>query len=158
VSVHARRIVKAKHAAAAFSGDGARKYGGRWNSPGKPVVYVSSTMSLAILEMLVHHGSQELLKQYVLFEVTFDEGLLTAVDPAALPKRWRASPPAAAVQEVGDAWVAKGASVVLRVPSAIVPTEFNYLLNPAHPDFARIAVGPKQPVQFDPRLAGKPGF
>jgi RES domain-containing protein len=155
VTIHAWRIVKTKHAATAFSGDGAKQYGGRWNNPGDAVIYIAGSASLAMLEMLAHLGSQELIKRYVLFEVVFDDALMTAVDPAALPRTWRKSPPPAAVQQIGSDWIAGGRSAVLRVPSVIVPTEWNYLLNPSHPDFAKIAIGPRPPVQFDPRLIKK---
>lgn len=152
MTVRAWRIVKAKHSAAAFSGSGAKQFGGRWNSPGVAAVYVAGSASLAILEMLVHLQSQELMRCYVIFEVTFDEALVTAVDPAALPRNWRKSPPPAVAQQIGDAWFADAASAVLRVPSALVPTECNYLLNPLHPGFAEITIRPKQSVRFDPRL------
>jgi RES domain-containing protein len=152
MSVHVWRIVKAKHAVTAFSGEGAKAAGGRWNSPGAAVVYTAGSASLAMLEMLVHLGSQGLLKRYVLFEATFDESLVNRLDAADLPKSWRKSPSPPTVQQVGDAWLAEGCSVVLRVPSVLVPTEWNYLLNPAHADFAEIAVGRKQFVRFDPRL------
>ncbi len=146
------RIVKAKHAAPAFSGIGARLAGGRWNTPGHAVVYTAASASLAMLEMLVHLQSEELLKRYVLFEVTFDDSLVTTIAPASLPKTWRKSPPPTALQRIGDAWLAAGASAILRVPSVIVPAEHNYLLSPAHADFARIVIGPKMSAQFDPRL------
>ena len=150
--IRALRIVGAAFAAAAFSGEGARRAGGRWNSPGTAIIYTAGSEALAILEMLVHLQSQELLKRYVLFEVIFDETLLTVADVAALPQTWRESPPAPALQQVGDAWIASAGSAILRVPSVMVPTEWNYLLNPAHPDFQQITIGPKQPVRFDPRL------
>lgn len=155
MSVRVWRIVKAKHAAAPFSGEGAKAAGGRWNSPGMAVVYTSGSASLAMLEMLVHLESQDLLKQYVLLEATFDEALVTSLDPNDLPRSWRRSPPFPDVQQAGDTWLAEKRSAVLRVPSVVVPTEWNYLLDPTHADFDRIAIGPKQPVLFDPRLVNR---
>jgi RES domain-containing protein len=152
VNLHAWRIVKAKYAATAFSGDGARKYGGRWSSPGVAVVYAAGSPSLGMLEILVHVQSQDLLKRYVLFEVAFDEALMTTVDLTGLARTWRKYPPPAAEQRLGDGWISGAASAVLRVPSVISPLEWNYLLNPEHPDFRRIVIGPRKPVQFDPRL------
>ena len=153
MTIHAWRIVKAKHASTAFSGDGSNKYGARWNSPGAAVVYVASSTSLTMLERLVHfQSSKELLYHYVLFEVIFDEMLMTVADVATLPKTWRESPPAPALQQLGDAWIASAASAILCVPSAIVSSEWNYLFNPAHPDFQQITIGPQQPILFDPRL------
>lgn len=102
--------------------------------------------------MLVHLEAQDLLRRYVLFEVTFDESLVTSPERGDLPRGWRNSPPPVTVQELGDRWLEAGRSAVLRVPSVIVPTEWNYLLDPMHADFGRIVIGPKRAVQFDPRL------
>jgi len=156
MTLHGVRIVKAKHAATAFSGEGAKRFGGRWNTPGTAMVYTAGSASLAILEMLAHLNSHELMNRYVLFEVTFDDSLVTVVDPASLPRNWRKSPPSVSVQHVGDAWVVGAASAVLRVPSTIVPAEWNYLLNPAHVDFGAIKIGLRQSVRFDPRLIKTP--
>jgi RES domain-containing protein len=156
VKIHAWRIVKSREVAAAFSGKGARKFGGRWNSRGVAMVYTAGSASLAILEMLVNLQAPELMKRYAIIPVAFDDALVSEVDPAALPKAWRKSPPPAAVQRIGDSWVTGGGSAVLRVPSAVVPSEWNYLLNPAHPDFKSIIIGSKQTVQFDPRLIKPP--
>ncbi|MEI7768052.1 MAG: RES family NAD+ phosphorylase [Phycisphaerae bacterium] len=154
--IQAWRIVKTKHASGAFSGEGARLYGGRWNRPGRGMVYTAGSTALALLEMLIHLEPQELLKRYALFSVSIKAELVTNLDPATLPKAWWKSPPAASVQRIGTAWLIQNSSAVLRVPSAIVPNEWNYLLNPAHPDFAKVVIGPKQPVQFDPRLLKRP--
>jgi len=157
MTIDAWRIVKTKHSATEFSGNGAKTYGGRWNSPGVAVVYVSGSMSLALLETLVHIQSEDLLKhRYLLYKVTFNDSLVTAVDPATLPKNWRKSPSPARIQQIGDLWVARAKSAILQVPSPIVPTEWNYLLNPAHPNFTKITIAPNQPVQFDPRLIKTP--
>lgn len=150
------RIVKARLANTAFTGEGARLNGGRWNSPGVPMIYAASTISLAILEMLVHLQSRDLLLKYVLIPVTFDDSLVAEVGRKSLPRDWRASPVASEVQEIGDQWIAAHSSAVLRVPSAVVPTEANYLLNPNHPDFAEITVGEKQSIRLDPRLIKAP--
>jgi RES domain-containing protein len=104
MTIRAWRITKAKHSATAFSGDGAKTYGGRWNSPGTTVVYTSGSESLAILEMLIHLQAQDLMQRYVSFEVSFNQTLMTSVEPATLPKAWRRSPSSVAVQQVGDQW------------------------------------------------------
>jgi RES domain-containing protein len=156
MTLHAVRIVKARHAATAFSGEGARRFGGRWNTPGSALVYTAGSAALAILEMLVHLNAHELMNRYVLFDVSFDDSIVTTIDSAKLPKSWRKSPPPVSVQYTGDAWIAAGTSAVLRVPSTIVPAESNYLLNPAHLDFSSIKIGPRQPIRFDPRLVKTP--
>ena len=146
------RVVKRKHLKTAFSGEGARIYGGRWNNPGYAVVYTAEYQSLALLELLVHLESSELLRYYVAVEVRLAEGLIEKVDHAQLPKNWSAYPPPARLREIGDAWIVEQRSAVLRVPSAVVPGESNYLLNPAHPDFPKIPIGEPVPFRFDRRL------
>lgn len=149
------RIVKAARADSAFDGEGARRYGGRWNSPGAPLVYTAGSASLAALELLVHLQSSQLLLAYVAIPVDFDDALVEELDPASLPEDWRCHPAPVALQRLGDRWVAERRSAVLGVPSAVVPVpeESNSLLNPAHPDFDRIARGSPRPFRFDPRLA-----
>jgi RES domain-containing protein len=156
MTIRAWRITKARHAAGASSGNGARTFGGRWNSPGTPMFYTAGSTSLAILEMLVHLQAAELIRRYVLFEISFDDSLVIEIAPVRLPKGWRKSPPPRTTQFVGDRWILARDTAILKTPSAIVPSEWNYLLNPAHPDLKRIKIGPKQPIQFDPRLVKIP--
>lgn len=143
------RIVKEKHAATAFSGEGAAIAGGRWNSRGVRVVYASSTLALAALETLVHLNPPVWFK-YVAFPIEFPDALVTS--PRSLPADWTLEPPGPSSKAVGDAWVHASQSAVLAVPAAIIPSETNYLLNPMHPDFRRISIGKSQPFAFDPRL------
>jgi RES domain-containing protein len=152
VIVTAWRITKRKHARNAFTGEGARRFGGRWNHPGTAVVYAAQSQSLAALEMLVHLDSSELLEKYVFLPVELDEALITLVDLSRLPRNWRADPPPAEVKAVGDEWAASGTSVVLRVPSGLVPSESNFLLNPGHPDVGRLRIGKPLSFRFDSRL------
>ena len=151
--VSAWRIVKRHHAKKAFDGEGARLYGGRWNRPGVRIVYTAESRSLAALEMVAHLDSPELLDEYVVFEVGVPEPLITRVDLTRVPKNWRDNPPPPEVQEIGDAWVRAGTSAVLQAPSATLPAESNYLLNPRHPDFSRLRIGQPTRFLFDPRLA-----
>jgi RES domain-containing protein len=143
------RIVKEKHAATAFSGEGARLYGGRWNSAGTAMVYTSATKALAALETLVHLNPPVLFK-YVVIPIRFDEALVERVK--GLPAGWMEQPPPRSVQVIGDAWVRERRSAVLEVPSVIVPGEFHYLLNPVHADFRKVAMGKAEVFAFDPRL------
>jgi RES domain-containing protein len=151
--ITAWRIVKRKHARTAFTGEGARIYGGRWNSPGIAIVYTAASQSLAALEMVVHLDSSELLRNYVVFEVGIDESLVVRIGLAQLPRNWRADPPPQKVRDVGDAWAKAATSAVLQVPSSTVPAEYNFLLNPYHPDFPKLVIGKASPFQFDARLA-----
>src|SRR5205814_1091186 len=85
VKIRAWRIFKPRHGASAFTGEGARRYGGRWNSKGVAVVYTAASCSLAALEMLVHLQNQQILKKYLVAEVSFDSRQVTRVDSARLP-------------------------------------------------------------------------
>ncbi|HEV8485072.1 MAG TPA: RES family NAD+ phosphorylase [Blastocatellia bacterium] len=146
------RIAKRKHAKTAFTGEGARLFGGRWNNPGTSIVYTAQSQSLAVLEMLVHLDSHELLEKYVVFEVGIDHSLIAQVDPSQLPRTWRADPSPARARAIGDDWIDAGTSAVLRVPSVLVPPENNFLLNPRHKDFPRLLIGKPMPFRFDSRL------
>lgn len=152
MTLTAWRLVKYRHQAQAFDGEGARLYGGRWNSPGVPVVYLAESLSLAALEILVHLQAAEPLMAYTATPVRFDARLVRTMAAASLPKRWRDSPPPPALRALGDAWVRAGTTAVLAVPSAVVEGEHIYLLNPAHPDFRKIHIGKPQPFAFDARL------
>ena len=150
------RIVKNRHAATAFDGEGARLYGGRWNSPGTRMVYTSSTISLAILEILVHLQEASLLSSYSLIAARFDDALIESLDHSRLPDVWRSYQAPPELQRIGDEWVRSQRSAVLQVPSAVVERESNYLLNPAHPDFSSIVIGEPEPFTFDERLLARP--
>lgn len=149
------RIVKTRLAGRAFDGEGARRYGGRWNSPGTRVVYTSQSVSLAVLELLVHLQASRSLASYALLSARFEDRFVSAVDRASLPSDWRAFPAPPALQRIGDAWIASGSTLVLEVPSAIVEGESNYLINPVHPDFRRLRIGPPVRFRLDSRLLGR---
>lgn len=151
MSVHAFRLVKAKHAAEAFSGEGARLVGGRWNLPGTPLVYCSESLSLAALETFVHLQPVDQRVRYSWFRVTIPANVRIDA-PASLPGSWKDSPPSEATQSLGTAWARKADTAVLRVPSILVPGEHNLLLNPRHAQFKRLKMTAPQPFDFDGRL------
>jgi len=145
------RIVKEKHAATAFDGEGARLFGGRWNSRGTRVVYTSATLSLAALESLVHLTPPVTFK-YVAIPIEFDDDLVEALPVRALPADWTDEPPPVSTKTIGDGWVKEARSAILELPSVIIPGEKNYLLNPGHAGYKKIKVGKPKPFSFDPRL------
>lgn len=159
MTLTAYRLVKAKRKGDAFRGEGARRAGGRWSSKGVQAVYVASTLSLAVLEILMHVEDSSILGSYGFFPVILPKSLVESIPPASLPRNWAESPAPVGTQILGDAWIRSRSSAVLQIPSAVfqgVPAgllETNYLLNPSHPDFARIEVGPFQSLRLDPRLA-----
>ena len=146
------RLVKARHAAHAFDGEGARLYGGRWNSPTTKMVYTSQSAALAVLELLVHLNNSAVLASYVLFSARFDDKLVTRLDRSRLPKNWRTFPAPAALQALGDQWVKSRTSLVLGVPSVVVDGETNYLINPEHPDINALTISAPKRFDFDQRL------
>jgi RES domain-containing protein len=153
LSIAAWRIVQERHSARAFTGEGARIYGGRWNSPGVAVVYTAQSRALAALEMLVHLDSPGLLSSYLLYQVDFEEAWVTKLDAGSLPSDWRDDPPPASTQAIGDQWIRSNESPVLRVPSVLISEEVNFLLNPRHRQFERLRIGRPEAFAFDPRLA-----
>ena len=154
--ITAWRLVKSRHARAAFDGEGARLYGGRWNSPGTRVAYASDSVALAALEVLAHLQSTAVLQSYSLATIRFPESVVETLDPASLPLAWRRFPSPPENQAIGDTWVAEGRSLVLRVPSAIVPSASNYLINPAHAGFIAAVIDTPERFAFDPRLLKRP--
>ncbi len=147
------RLCAAKHAAKAFDGEGARLSGGRWNPRGTPVIYTSSSLSLAALEMLVHVDLEDFPTEMVSFAVRIADSVKSeGVEVASLPSNWRATPPPVALAEIGGRWAAAGKTAILVVPSAIIPQESNVLLNPRHRSFASITIEKPEPFALDPRL------
>lgn len=146
------RVVKRKHAATAFDGKAAQRFGGRWNSPGRRAVYASATKSLAVLEILVHVDVGRPLPRLIAFTFGVDEKLVERLPAAQLPRGWRTSRGLLGTQQIGDEWLALGRALALAAPSTIVPEESNYLLNPAHPAFGRLQFGRPMPFLLDPRL------
>lgn len=150
--LRAWRIVSTRFSNDAFSGEGARLYGGRWNSPGTRMVYTAASISLATLELLVHLDNTAPLPSYSICPVDIGPALIETLPAARLPSDWHSSPVLIETQQIGDEWIARASSVVLRVPSAIVAEENNYLINPAHPDFRKLVVGQMTKFALDPRL------
>jgi RES domain-containing protein len=135
-----------------LDGEGARRVGGRWNSPGRPVVYTSAHASLAVLEKLVWTDPEDVPDDLLLFEIDLPDDLrVETVRADRLPPDWT-GPGSLACAELGDRWLAAGEAVALVVPSAVLPEESNVLVNPLHPDAARIRPVDSRPFTFDVRL------
>ncbi|MFM9971008.1 MAG: RES family NAD+ phosphorylase [Burkholderiales bacterium] len=148
---HAYRIVRRRQARFAFNGEGARIAGGRWNSPGKRAVYLSSTLALAAMEVFVHLREDAASLDYVYFEIAIPDDLVIATLDRK-PKGWRAEPPGMASMHIGDRWLQAQTSALLALPSAIIPSEINFLLNPNHPDSGKLRIAPARAFHFDPRM------
>lgn len=146
------RLVKKKYEGAVLSGEGASRHPGRWNSFGVPMAYVCSTPSLAVLEARVNAGPEGESLRYLLCRIEIPTNLVTEIGKNDLPFDWNSLPPSSSTREIGTRWALSGRSAVLRVPSVLVPEEFNLLLNPLHPEFKKIRNTNKQDYSLDPRL------
>ena len=136
-----------------MTGEGARRYGGRWNSEGRAVVYLGDSLALAGMELLVHLRAESVLHTYRKMPVFIPERLVMHVGEDQLPPEWAEPSLYPVTREIGDGWIERARSAVLQVPSAVVRGETNYLVNPEHPDFGAIRAGPISRFQYDPRLA-----
>ena len=148
------RIEKSVFAKEVRSGNGARIYGGRWNSPGRPAIYCAGSLSLAMLEVLAYVSTEEDAgEKRVFFTVAVDDKLVEEVATADLPRSWRSALNMDPCRRLGDAWLVHGNSVALRVPSALVAGEFNCILNPAHPHYRKAAIwSAGRQLRIDSRL------
>jgi len=148
------RLCAAHYAATAYDGEGARRYGGRWSPPGIPLAYCAESRALTVVEILANAEETDrlLALAWVLVPAEIPASLIEK--PPRFPEDWRRFPHPASTQEVGAAWARELRSAALRVPSVVVPGEFNYLLNPLHPDFKDVRLGKPEPFSFDPRLGG----
>ena len=146
----AHRIFKTKYSGVWFEGEGAYRFGGRWNTPGIRLMYTASTLPLALLEVLVHLEEEEMTPNYSSATLVFDESLVA--DVAELPPNWNEATISPMTRAIGDEWARENRSVVLRVPNAIIRNEFNYLVNVGHPDFSKVNLGSVGMFIFDRRL------
>lgn len=135
-----------------LSGTGAKLYGGRWNSAGLPALYTTEHISLAVLEILVHIKSYRSPLNYhlVTLELPGEKQLVSSIDQGKLKKNWKEDIEYG--RFMGDEFLNAHQSLVLKVPSAIIEQEFNYMINPTHPDAGKIKITASQNFTFDKRL------
>jgi RES domain-containing protein len=147
------RLCIARYATDPLSGEGARLYGGRWNYPGIAVAYTAGSLALALLELLIHIDYDLVPSDLVSIEVYVPPSAsIERVEISALPRNWRAYPAPKSLRKIGSAWAIKKRSLLLEVPSVVVPDERNYLVNPQHPEFTNLKIGHPKAFKFDPRL------
>ena len=137
-----------------FDGAGAKNFPGRWNSRSVPVVYTSSSRALAMLEILAHFNAEDIVRtQFRIIEVIVPDECIHK-PKGRMPKDWKVFPAPVSTRMIGDRWMLRNESVAMAVPSALVPKEYNYLLNPGHPDFRQLVIKKPEPIEFDLRLKG----
>lgn len=145
------RITTRRFVEHAFTGEGARLYGGRWNRVGQSLIYTAESRSLALLEMLVQ--DEPLRAHYVLIPAYLRNDVsIETLDANSLPANWRTHTEREVLQTLGGEWLSQSRTCVLAVPSAVVPAEFNFLINPLHPDFKYIRLGEPETLDTDVRL------
>lgn len=150
--MRAYRITRAEFAED-LSGEGARRFGGRWNSKGFSALYTASSMSLAALEVLAHTSIHTMPEDLVVVEIEIpDEVSRTVVTINSLAENWRSFPAPGQLADLGTDWLRKNEALVLEVPSVLIPKEANFILNPRHSEFTDVKIKEVQPFAFDARL------
>ena len=146
------RICRARFAGEAFSGQGARRFGGRWNSPGVPMVYSSSSLALAAMELFVHLEPNQQPDDLVSIAALLPEGEpAMRLEPSKLPSRWW-SDNFKPLRVIGDKWIHENKSLAIEVPSAALRMEWNVLVNPLHPAITEVKIEEPQQFRFDARM------
>ena len=147
------RILRKRYAKTPFDGEGGHRYGGRWSSPGIRLAYTSEHLSLAMIEYFVHFDRDDAPPDLVVVAADVpDDVSRVTVSSRQLPATWRRTPAPAELASIGDRFARKKRDAILIVPSALAPDEFNWLLNPDHPDFRRVRIHPPEPFAYDARF------
>lgn len=147
------RILRRAYSKTPLDGEGAYRFGGRWSSPGTRIAYTAEHLSLAMLEYFIHIDPNDPPKDlvFVMAEIP-DSVSCLSLSAKQLPKLWRQTPPPPELASIGDDFVRHGRAAILIVPSALAPTESNWLIDPLHSDFSKIRLHPAEPFDYDPRF------
>ncbi len=138
-----------------LSGRGAEQFGGRWNSKGTPMIYTGQSRALSTVEIAVHTPLGNLPNDYVLVTIEVPDNLHTKLEEITLPPDWQSFPHSDATQKIGDQFIRDGVFLMMEVPSAVVQGEYNYLINPNHPEFRKVKISKIEKFTFDERLFRK---
>jgi len=134
-----------------LNGTGAASFSGRWHNKGTYILYTAASPSLALLESVVHI-SNIVTVNYCMICLKIPEDSITKINPNELPENWFANPSPDIIKNIGDHFVFNNRFLALQLPSAIMPEESNYLLNPNHPLFKQVKVVYKRSLEVDKRL------
>lgn len=153
--LHGWRLIQPQHLKTAFDGEGASINGGRWNHIGFPAVYTGVCASVTVVEVFVHLEIAELQKApFSIISFSLNVPAFTRIDRSSLPENWRKDPPPQSIPDMGTKWLQEAKTPVLIVPSATVPQDDMYVLNPKHPEL-KITIESTESFLFDPRMADK---
>ena len=145
-------MVRQKRASNAFDGIGAAMNPGRWNSPNSRIVYCASNLSLAVLEIIANLGDSDLPPNYLAFRIAVDSADILTLQPSKLPHKWNSDVPGILTRKVGDDWLSSMSSLALEIPSSVLPSETNVLLNPLHPKMIGLDLAQFEPLVVNHRL------
>lgn len=134
-----------------LSGMGAALFGGRWNKKGIPVLYTSESQALSLLETVVNTPPM-LVPQMELLVLRIPDDSILEIKADTLPKNWSKYPAPTILAEMGSKWAVQESTIALKIPSSIIPSSFNYLLNCRHPRFSEVELLSREIFHFDPRL------
>jgi RES domain-containing protein len=147
------RIVRKPYSKKPLDGEGSYRFGGRWSSPGTRIAYTAEHLSLAMIEYFVHIEANDPPKDLVVVAADIPDTVSRVVLPReSLPSNWRQVPAPTALAAIGNAFATERKSALLVLPSALVPSESNWLVNPLHPEFTDIQVNPAEPFHYDARF------
>jgi RES domain-containing protein len=139
-----------------LSGKGAELYGGRWNSKGVAMLYTSQSRALAFAEVAIHIPVGIVPKDYFLVSINIpDTASILKLSDTEMPADWRSNPHSNNTQKIGDQFITESKFLVLQVPSAIVPGDFNFLINPNHPQSKKVVIVNVEPFEFDSRFVAR---
>ncbi len=143
--------ITGKKYASDLTGSGAAMFGGRWNKKGSPVLYTSENKEIALLETIVHTPSS-LIPALDILTLEIPDNSITILETTNLPKNWAVYPAPVVLSEIGEKWIKEGRSIALRVPSCIIHSSHNYILNCRHPEYSRVRLIDRSNFRFDSRL------
>ena len=147
------RIVRKPYSKTALDGEGSFQFGGRWSSPGARIAYTAEHLSLAMLEYFVHIDANDPPKDLVVVAADIPDNVTRVVlNPHELPANWRQVPAPPGLAAIGDSFAAERKTAALVLPSALVPSESNWLINPLHSEFAGIEMRRPEPFQYDAKF------
>jgi len=156
--MRAYRIAKAidsNRGAEIMAGEGGLRGSARWHTKGRPIIYTATSQALATLEIAVNLKKLRVIPAYRVLEVEVPDNLVVSIDETMLPPGWdRKDGEPLLARSIGDRWLAHQVSAGLRIPTSVIPKEYNILLNPVHPEFAQVTFGDPLDFPFDPRIRG----
>ncbi len=148
--MHVYRITGRKYAND-LTGSGASMFGGRWNKKGSPVIYTGESKEIALLETLVHTPSL-LIPELDILTIDIPDNSITSIEITDLPKNWAVYPAPVFLSEIGERWIKESKTIALKVPSCIIHSSYNYILNCRHPEYSKVRLIDQKKFKFDSRL------